>query len=296
MSPATADGSVDAAAALTLTVSAVYRAASGGCASQDFGPYMRVAWRVLNGTMLSRPSVVANQSSLTLPAKYFVPGTSYTAVALLSRMNGEYQVGLPLTFTATYTPTVSITATGSRLVVGQRGIRVAAAIVDAFPAEGGSAVVWSAACGGECPAALTDGLAVNGTNSSAYLSGPVAAGTYTLTATYRGVASAPLTLVVSGADAAFQVSVKALSTPVVSPNVYLSTQTLAFAALVNYTANATVLNWTVNGGSHGNKSMLSLLRLRFFWTRQGDRAARDVRCKRDCVRGEPAGAWFRFGW
>ena len=254
------DGEVNAGSALTLSVSALYRATEGACAGFNFNPYMRVAWRVLNGTTLDVPSssVVANQSSVTFPAKYFVPGTSYAVVALLSDAGNVYRIGTALRFVASGAHSVSVTTGGSRLVVGKRGIRLPAIVVDAFRTSEDH-VMWDAKCDGtySCPHSLSYALEDNGTDTGAYVSGPVDARTYSVSLFYRDLQSATVTLVVQDVDAAIQVSVKTLTAPAVLPNVYLGSQTLQFAGSVTHDG-ATVFEWKVNGDSYGSNATLSV--------------------------------------
>ncbi|MBX3294082.1 MAG: hypothetical protein KF881_14465, partial [Acidobacteria bacterium] len=194
-----------------------------------------------------------NVSRVTIPARTLTVDTKYVFVARFYKIDKSVGDTVSYTFTAVApTPTVRIGGGASKMVVGPTNIRVTATIVDAY--DTATAGTWS--CVGSCPSSVTNALS-SGNNSLLVIAGPVSAGDFALTLTYKGVTSASLTVSVKSTEVpAVQI---AFTTPrAIMPSTYLYGQTMGFKATVTYGGGATTLKWLVNEKAYGTNSTLVL--------------------------------------
>jgi len=257
--PAQVDGQIDPTVAVTLTVAAQYRQSVGSCSAFNFNPYMKIRWALFieaNTSATPLPSnIVTNASSLMIDAMYFTPFVKYTLVASFFDIFDDYATNIMYEFIATPPdPQVSVTPRGSSMVVGPTAITLHAKVVDVY--MGTTLGIWHCmtATAGNCPIPLAAGISENGTNTQAYIAGPVPAGTYTLWMTYKAITSAPLTLTVFAIEVPL-VSLFLGSVPLVEPAMFQRSQSVSFGVGVVFNGTYT-LTWTVNGAPYGNEGYL----------------------------------------
>jgi hypothetical protein len=242
---------LDPSVGYSFKASGQYRVTSGLCASVDLRPYLRVAWKVMfeNGTeFVEAVPLRKNQLTFAVPARHFADGTKYTVVAQYYNLQGNFVASKGVSFTSQLPkPTVSLKQFGSRLIVGPRGFRLSAEVTDPSTTTQATGV-WRCVSG-VCGAALLEALAVNGSNSGVYVTGPVLSGVSQVTLTYRGVESEPLTLDVRLTEVPrvrIFPSTKALLRDG-DVERFLESQRLVLASVVEFPSGPYRTQWLVNG-------------------------------------------------
>lgn len=251
---------LDVTREVRFTSSASYRQASGSCSGFDFSPLLRYQWYVYaNGSAVSLGTIPSDRPSISFPSRFFVGGTEYSVrVRLLALFESQNSMAESNFTAVTPLPRVSATQLGAVRRVGSGAIYLPLSIVDPL-GDTTTAVTWSCAVndtGAACPTSITTALAgSNASRTGASIGGPVAAGTYVITATYKTVSSSVTVTVV--ADAIPSVAVVTVTRPMAPPKYFASVQKIDFLASVVYSGNTT-LEWFVNGVSSGTSRILSV--------------------------------------
>jgi len=246
--------------AMTFTASANYRHA-GSCSAFDFNPFMTVNWYLFKGENREPEvlpvSIVSTALKFLIPDNYLTEGATYTLSVVFTDVNGVFGNSATYKFTVkTFTPYVSVTQKGSVIVTGPTNINVSAVVTDKHADN--TVGTWSCltAANTNCPSSVTNALNA-GKNTGVFIGGPIAAGTYLLRLTYKGVTSNPLTVQVKAVEVP-RVSILAATSSLSQTSlIYTTSQTLSLAASVRF-ANKTTLEWTVNDVSYGSGAVLSL--------------------------------------
>ena len=242
--------SMDVRQVLKLQSAAQYFVTNGTCANADLSLYLRYQWSLslANGTAVRiGPSIATNQPSITFPSLFFSGATAYNVTLTLYGLLPSQMATVVYKFaTSSVVPLVNIAMLGTLRTVAPTNIFIAAQVQDVNLDP--SLAAWSCQVsgGGSCPSSVAAALP-NGTVKGLTIAGPVPAGTYMITLTYRGVSS-NLTLVVASTSVPV-VQIVSGTAAFIAPNIFLSPQ-LVFAAVVTFSSPTSYsYEWRVNNGT-----------------------------------------------